>query len=1200
MNMISTGTFLEEMETSSKHSALVKKLVGAWEKKNSKVARAGGMSLMALSLAACGSDDDTPFSQVDVDAAKVTAKAEGVAEGVASVDITSDNAAVTAAAKAEGVASVDITSDNAAVAAAAKAEGVAEGVASVDITTDNAQAISDAISTASGGSFTDATALFNAYNGLANPSGESKALTTSTDTLVGTAGDDTFTGTASTFAAADQVIDSSTTDSDTYNLTIGGAATPKAANVEIVNIDFNSLSTGTINVGLMSGVTTLNVARGDVVVGGSTLTGNKAVTLTEVSSAAIGKIVVSNASTVSVDQDFVAGGGVAGSVIEAAATGDVTVTGAATVTVTGQGAGDSVDMAVLATAATGGNLAAENAKAVSITTDGIGAAGAGNGVRVGAMTGNIDITANNILNVDVNNTAGLGVVNISSAGSALTEVVSVAGGGTITSGTTSTVDSVVTVLAVDSSGVTINTGTGVSAASGKNITVNVTGTANSTDVATVSGTGYVTVGNTNVDTLNLSGADGAVTYAIGSGAATIVASGANAVSLSGDEARFDGQTITGIANVTLTGTAAGASVLGGVSADKFIVAYDSNSDATNDLEFAGGATVELTNDQTKLGFDVSATSANSNLKLIAGDEDTTSSTVGTVTVGAMLTGAGTVAGTVEIEAIESNFTSTGVTLGSKQNLTITGDENVTLGTVAGGADTVVNASNLSGILNMTTTTLAPVVSGGSAADVIVVNGNDVHTISGNGGADNITVTDTAATSTIDGGDGADAITVTDTTAYVVVGGAGADTVTLSAANEFDFVLVGGDGTDTLVTAGATTLRSADADTATVNGNQVDALAGADVANANFAISGVEQINITAGNAALSSSDLTGQTIAIIADGDTLSVVNDDAGGAMDLSGLSIKSGSTAVFNYYGSTSADQLTGGAAAENIEQTAGADTIDGGAGTDTFTGIAAITETGSGASSGIVVNMSNSAVTEATVVATNTGNLGGTITEVAANSYTYLYAADSAANSDNVSGIQNVENIVGTTGADYIIGSSADNSITGGQGADTIIGGAGADTFVRNGNATTDGSDTISGFAVGAGGDVIDLTTALASVGGAAVTAYESVANAGTSNAASGLLVVGGTSITGTTEAAVQTLLGAGAANITLGTGGASFNAANENFYLLTDDGANSYLFLCDSGGTTAGFTAAEDTSTLMVTFSGIADCTTILAANFADFT
>jgi hypothetical protein len=59
MNMISTGAFRTEMDASNKQNTLVSKLVAAWEKKNAKVARAGGVSLMALSLAACGSDDDT-------------------------------------------------------------------------------------------------------------------------------------------------------------------------------------------------------------------------------------------------------------------------------------------------------------------------------------------------------------------------------------------------------------------------------------------------------------------------------------------------------------------------------------------------------------------------------------------------------------------------------------------------------------------------------------------------------------------------------------------------------------------------------------------------------------------------------------------------------------------------------------------------------------------------------------------------------------------------------------------------------------------------------------------------------------------------------------------------------------------------------------------------------------------------------------
>jgi hypothetical protein len=58
MNMISTGAFLTEMDASTKQNDLVSKLVRVWEKKNAKLARAGGVSLMALSLAACGSDDD--------------------------------------------------------------------------------------------------------------------------------------------------------------------------------------------------------------------------------------------------------------------------------------------------------------------------------------------------------------------------------------------------------------------------------------------------------------------------------------------------------------------------------------------------------------------------------------------------------------------------------------------------------------------------------------------------------------------------------------------------------------------------------------------------------------------------------------------------------------------------------------------------------------------------------------------------------------------------------------------------------------------------------------------------------------------------------------------------------------------------------------------------------------------------------------
>ena len=62
MNMISTGAFQPEMDASNKQQTLAEKFVAIWEKKNAKAARASGLSLMALSLAACGSSDDSTSS----------------------------------------------------------------------------------------------------------------------------------------------------------------------------------------------------------------------------------------------------------------------------------------------------------------------------------------------------------------------------------------------------------------------------------------------------------------------------------------------------------------------------------------------------------------------------------------------------------------------------------------------------------------------------------------------------------------------------------------------------------------------------------------------------------------------------------------------------------------------------------------------------------------------------------------------------------------------------------------------------------------------------------------------------------------------------------------------------------------------------------------------------------------------------------
>jgi len=72
MNMISTGAFQTEMDASSKQPTIAEKFAAVWEKKNAKAARAGGVSLMALSLAACGSDDATTTTATTATTATTT------------------------------------------------------------------------------------------------------------------------------------------------------------------------------------------------------------------------------------------------------------------------------------------------------------------------------------------------------------------------------------------------------------------------------------------------------------------------------------------------------------------------------------------------------------------------------------------------------------------------------------------------------------------------------------------------------------------------------------------------------------------------------------------------------------------------------------------------------------------------------------------------------------------------------------------------------------------------------------------------------------------------------------------------------------------------------------------------------------------------------------------------------------------------
>jgi len=72
MNMISTTSFELDDRVTDKQNELVKKFAKIWEQKNAKSAKAGGASLMALSLAACGSGSNEAEAPVDLSGAGTT------------------------------------------------------------------------------------------------------------------------------------------------------------------------------------------------------------------------------------------------------------------------------------------------------------------------------------------------------------------------------------------------------------------------------------------------------------------------------------------------------------------------------------------------------------------------------------------------------------------------------------------------------------------------------------------------------------------------------------------------------------------------------------------------------------------------------------------------------------------------------------------------------------------------------------------------------------------------------------------------------------------------------------------------------------------------------------------------------------------------------------------------------------------------
>jgi Ca2+-binding RTX toxin-like protein len=1119
MNMISTGAFLNEMDASDKQkNSLVNKLVSAWEQKNSKTARAGGVSLMALSLAACGSSDDdsaVSYTQAQLDTATAAAKTaaeSAAATTAAALKVTTDAAAATAATAA---ASDKATATAAATSAAETAAATA--AAALKVTTDSTLATLQA-----------------SYDALVAP--KALTLTTSTDTLVGGQGNDVITGASGTAAAGDSIIDSSTTDSDTLNLVVA-ANSPAftSTNVENINIDIQALTASiTVDTANMSGVTNLTVSRTNPVVGGVTLNGGDNVVVSNVD--------VDNTPTITTGAGVVAFDATYDAATEDGVTFNIdTATGAIDI----NGGGGTVNAGGVTSATIDLD---DEAGATNTTALILNAAAATGTINIGQAGGTTDFEGAVTVNANLAGTLAAdtsGAIDINMNAATTITIDDATGGGSITAGVTSTADTTITAVNVDASGLTVTTGSGIAAGTtGKQIDVTLDGTAGTTDNATINAAGTISLdhdaGNGGViEVLTLTGTTAEVTYDFDSPDAvtSITGSGSQVVNAILSSAVVTGSTVTGIDELTLDadGVANAADDFDSITVGKYILTADFGTDATateNELTLAVDQTVEYRINQTLVDIDVETTT--DSVTIIAGDVNGATSTVGTLTLGAVVTSEGTAnsattgnttGGTLAITANDSNLTMTSLTAWS-QNVVITGDENVTTST-AGSTITAaqsVDASGLTGNLtinvedSVTNTADVSTLTSGSGADNIDLDvATGTMTVDSGAGADTITLTSMGATATINANEGDDTIELDeDATAYVVLGGAGNDRYDFGTETSMAATIVDSSGTDDTFVIGANHDSSATA----------------------LSISGLEVVETGSFNLTLSAAQFAGnKTLALESSAGTFTVNATSATAAtIDATNLTMASTQTMNITLSGDSAADSITGGGEDETIDGAAGVDSLDGGQGTDTLdvSSLYNITESGTtGASTGVVVNMGSASVSGTTVYTNSADYISGGLTSVASGQAVYLFAADSTASAATVDSFTNFENVVGSTGIDYIIGDAGANTITGGLAADYLTGGSGADNFVFTSGLST---DTVSDYV--AATDNLHLDHSSLTTAGAAI-ASTTLDLVNLDDAAD---IVGTTSI-GLQEVADQA-----------GTSAVAAGANNNVFALLTETYAN----------------------------------------------
>lgn len=736
-----------------------------------------------------------------------------------------------------------------------------------------------------------------------------RLLTTGTDVFVGVSNaDDTFTATEANFEGdGDILVDGGSADNDTLNVTgtAFSAAITSAGNtisgIENVNIAFDSLVPSTFTASGVIGATTITVSQSrsggsdDVIVAtagdGSTVVAGTGVNTLTVNTMTAGfdLTVVGGSATGTITADLT-GNGILNVTANSAASIDVsTATGNATVV--------AAAATVIDVETTSGDISVATNVNSNIDAD-------------SSVAGDIVIVA--VASKDVvANTTGAGTVTVTAEGNAITTVAKTATINVVESDTTATDITITGTGTADS--VTINLGddatvTNAAAQVVETITVNATA-ASVVTVDTTAATTYVGDANT--------------TFA-------------------GNEAMFDGKTVTGAAEVQIT-------TLDDSDLTDIAIATNINvaaAAASKTLTVADGANIEISAVIT------------TGLTLKYSDGATANDDAGVL-----------------------NVTLNKATLGGALALDVTADTVATLNLAvatapgafvltAGSTDVVATGSKALALTNTSTFgSLDASAMTGAVTVSAITNGNVITTGSA---ADTVTLVSTAAAADVSTGAGNDAISTSAAYAGALDAGAGTDTLTVGGAVDlsgatisnverleigtnnisvdeafFDSqsIVVGGTGTITvknvtasldlsLLTFSSTAATSVDFTTSR------DASLGA---GADFSVIGSANIDtIVTGNGS-----------------------NDVQAGAGD----DIVTGGTGVDTILGGAGNDTLDGGAGADAIFGEAGDDTILGGDGNDILVGgEGADTITGGAGNDTIDLTETTSAIDTVVFSATN----------------------------------------------------------------------------------------------------------------------------------------------------------------------------------------------------------------------------------------